>query len=318
MEAQHAAAVGLGPCKALTPKLEVATMIEVRRLGPQIGAEINGVDVRTLDDTTFSVIYRAWLDYNVVAVRGQQLQIAEFLAYSRRFGLIEPHPSKSTRHPECPEVTLLGANKFGPDGKLDMAIYKRGAEGWHTDGSYNEKPFKATQLYALAIPSRGGDTLFASTYASYDALPERLKKRLEGLRGAYVYGGRRKRTALLNEEDRNQKPVFHPLIRTHAETGRKVLYFDPNKILYIDGLAEAESDALITELKGYMIQPDAEYRHKWRKGDVVIWDNRCSYHKAAGDYPPEEDRIHWRVSICENTAMHRSIDRRETSASSRV
>jgi taurine dioxygenase len=274
-------------------------MIEVRRLGPQIGAEINGVDVRTLDDATYNVIYRAWLDYNVVAVRGQNLEIDDFLEYSRRFGLIEPHPSKSTRHPDCPEVTLLGTNKFGADGKLDMAIYKRGAEGWHTDGSYNEKPFKATQLYALAIPSRGGDTLFASTYAAYDALPEGLKQRLQNLKGAYVYGGRGKRTSLLNEEDRNRRPVFHPLIRTHPETGRKVLYFDLNKILYIDGLEEAESDALIAELKGYMVQPDAEYRHKWRKGDIVIWDNRCSYHKAAGDYPPEEDRVHWRVSISE-------------------
>ena len=91
--------------------------------------------------------------------------------------------------------------------------------------------------------------------------------------------------------------VFHPIIRTHPETGRKSLYFDPGKIVDIVGCDRAESDALIAELKGYMIQPDAEYRHKWRKGDIVIWDNRCSYHKAAGDNPPEEDRIHWRVSI---------------------
>jgi taurine dioxygenase len=180
-----------------------------------------------------------------------------------------------------------------------MAIYKRGAEGWHTDGSYNENPFKATQLYAIAVPSRGGDTHFASTYAAYDALPERLRDRIAGLRGAYVYGGRKKRQTLLDEEDRDWKPAFHPLIRTHPETGRKALYFDLNKLLYIEGLPEAESDALIEELKGYRVQPGAEYRHQWRKGDIVIWDNRCSYHKAAGDYPPEEDRIHWRVSICE-------------------
>ena len=181
-----------------------------------------------------------------------------------------------------------------------MAIYKRGAEGWHTDGSYNPDPFKATQLYAIAIPSRGGDTSFASTYAAYDALPDRLRHRIEGLRGAYIYGGRKKRHSLLDEEDRDKNPVFHPLVRTHRETGRKVLYFDPNKLLYIEGLPESESDALIAELKGYMAaQPDAQYRHKWVKGDIVIWDNRCSYHKAAGDYPPEEERIHWRVSICE-------------------
>ena len=274
-------------------------MIEVRRLGPTIGAEVTGVDVKALDDAAFSVIYRAWLDYNVICVRAQNLGIDDYLAYSRRFGVVEPHPSKSTRHPDCPYVTLLGANKFGPDGKLDMAIYKRGAEGYHTDGSYNEQPFKATQLYAIAIPSRGGDTLFASTYAAYDALPDRLKDRIEGLKGAYVYGGRAKRQALLNEEDRDWKPAFHPLVRTHPETGRKALYFDVNKLLYIEGLPEAGSDALIDELRGYMVQPGAEYRHRWRKGDIVIWDNRCSYHMAAGDYPPEEERIHWRVSICE-------------------
>jgi taurine dioxygenase len=277
-------------------------MLEIRRLGPQIGAEVTGVDVKTMDDATFERIYRAWLDCNVLVVRDQHLGIDEYLRYSRRFGEIERHPARSTAHPDCPEILVLGVNKFDADGKLNMAIYRRGAEGWHTDGSYNEVPFKATQLYALAIPSRGGDTFFASTYASFDALPERLKRRLETLRGAYVYGGRRKANSLLDPEDRNAKPVFHPFIRRHPETGRRALYFDVNKLLYVEGLDERDSDALIEELKGYMIQPGAEYRHQWRKGDIVIWDNRCSYHKAAGDYPPEEDRIHWRVSIAERSA----------------
>jgi taurine dioxygenase len=285
-------------------------MIQVRRLGPQIGAEILGVDVKTLDDATFATIYRAWLDYNVIVVPGQALAIDDFLRYSRRFGDVHPHPSKMTRHPDYPEITVLGVNKFGADGQLDMAIYRRGAEGWHTDGAYDEEPFKATQLYALAVPSTGGDTFFASMYAAYEGLPSRLRQRLDGRNGVFTYGGRRKATALLNEEDRNWTPVFHPIIRTHPETGRKGLYFDPGKILRIEGLDEHESDAIIDELTGCMIQPDAEYRHKWRKGDVVIWDNRCSYHKAAGDYPPEEDRIHWRVSIKERAGGARSVAQR--------
>jgi taurine dioxygenase len=152
------------------------------------------------------------------------------------------------------------------------------------------------------VPSRGGNTMFASMYAAYDALPQRLKDRLEGRLGAFTYGGRRKKTGLLNPEDRDWTPVFHPIIRTHPETKRRALYFDPGKILRIEGLEEAESDTLIDELKGYMIQPGGEYHHKWRKGDIVIWDNRCSYHRAAGDYPPEEDRIHWRVSIKESSS----------------
>jgi len=277
--------------------------MKIRRLGPQIGAEIEDVDVKALDDGGFVAIYRAWLDANVVVIPGQQLEIDDFLQYSRRFGVIHPHPSKMTRHPEYPEITMLGVNKFAPDGQLNMAIYRRGAEGWHTDGAYDQEPFKATQLYAVAVPSRGGDTLFASMYAAYDALSGDLRRRLEGRLGAFTYGGRRKATALLNEEDRDWKPVFHPIIRTHPETGRKALYFDPGKILRIEGFGESESNALIEELKGYMIQPDGQYRHRWRKGDVVIWDNRCSYHKAAGDYPPEEDRIHWRVSINEYRAV---------------
>jgi len=274
-------------------------MMEVRRLGQQIGAEIAGVDVKRLDDAGFVTIYRAWLDYNVVVVPGQELEIEDFLRYSRRFGIVRPHPSKMTRHPDYPEITMLGINKFGPDGALDMAIYRRGAEDWHTDGAYDEEPFKATQLYALAIPSRGGDTLFASMYAAYEALPARLKERLDGRKGAFTYGGRRQATALLNEEDRAWTPVMHPIIRTHPETGRKGLYFDPGKILRIDGLEQEESDALIDELTERMIRPEGQYRHRWKKGDIVIWDNRCSYHKAAADYPPEEDRIHWRVSIKE-------------------
>jgi taurine dioxygenase len=280
-------------------------MMQIRRMGRQIGVEVTGVDVRTLGDAGFAAIYRAWLDRNVMVVRDQELSIDEFLRYSRRFGIVVPHPSKSTRHPDVPEITLLGINKFDPNGKLNEAICRRGAEGWHTDGAYDADPFKATQLYALAIPSTGGDTLFASAYAAYDALPERLKQSLDGRMGAFTYGGRKKKQELLNEEDRDWKPVFHPIVRSHPETSRNALYFDPGKIQSIAGFTAQESNSLIDELTSYMIQPDAEYRHKWRAGDIVIWDNRCSYHRAAGDYPPHENRIHWRVSIKEFGA-HRS------------
>jgi taurine dioxygenase len=274
-------------------------MVEIRQRGPQIGVEVSGVDLRTIDEAGFAPIYQAWLDHNVLVVKDQDLTLQEFLAYSRRFGIVSPHPSKSTRHPDLPEITLLGVNKFNADGSLNKAIYRRGAEGWHTDGAYDDIPFKATQLYALAIPDTGGDTLFASGYAAYDAMPDRLKQKLEGVNGAFTYGGRSKSQALLNPEDRDRAPAIHPIIRTHNETGRKSLYFDPGKIMSILGVEEAESDDLIDELKTLMIQPDGEYRHKWQVGDVVIWDNRCSYHRAAGDYPPEQDRIHWRTSIKE-------------------
>lgn len=281
-------------------------MLQIRPAGPNIGGEITGVDVKTLDDEGFAPIYEAWLKYGVTVVRDQELEIEDFLRYSRRFGLIVPHPSKSTRHPDYPEITMLGIDKFDSDGKLIQAIYRRGAEGFHTDGAYDAVPFKATQLYALAVPSTGGNTHFASMYMAYDALPEWLKTQLEGLSGAYIYSSRKVSRSLLNEEDRDWTPVFHPLIRVHSETGRTSLYFDPGKIVYIEGLEKQQSDDLIAELAERMIQPDAGYSHNWRVGDIVIWDNRCLVHKAAGDYPPEEDRIHWRVSIKEPVAGSRA------------
>lgn len=271
--------------------------MQINRLGEQIGAEILDLDVKNLKQQDFAKIYQTWLDCNVIALRDQDLEIEDFLAYSERFGRIHSHPSKSTRHPDYPQVTLLGVNKFAADGKLIQAIYARGGDGWHTDGAYDDEPFKATQLYALAIPSEGGDTLFASMYAACDALPAALKEKLQGKRGAFRYGGRSGQNVLLNPEDRDDPAAMHCLIRRHEETGRDALYFDPGKIMSIEGLDESESNDVIDELTELMIQPGAEYRHEWRTGDIVIWDNRCSYHMAAGDYPPEQDRIHWRVSI---------------------
>lgn len=280
-------------------------MLRIRTLNPYTACEVTGVDVKALDDAGFAPIYDAWLKHGVLVVRDQELEIADFLRYSRRFGHVVPHPSKSTRHPEVPEITVMGINKFDAEGKLIDAVYRRGAAGYHTDGAYDEVPFKATQLYGLAVPSRGGNTHFSSMYPAYDALPQRLKTLLEGRRGAFSYGGRRKANELLNAEDREHPPAFHPLLKVHPETGLTSLYFDPGKINYIEGLERQQSDAIIDELTERMIVPEAEYSHEWRVGDVVIWDNRCMVHKAAGDYPPEEDRIHWRTSIKDSLAGSR-------------
>ena len=121
-------------------------MIDIRPLGKQIGAEINGVDVKSIDDATFAKIYRAWLESNVIVVRDQALNIEDFLAYSRRFGKLHSHHMKVTNHSQYPELTVLGVNKFNPDGELNLRIYSRGAKGFHTDGAYDRQPFKATQL----------------------------------------------------------------------------------------------------------------------------------------------------------------------------
>jgi taurine dioxygenase len=266
---------------------------------PHIGALVTGVDVTKLDEADWQKLYRTWLDRSVLVVRDQELNIDQFLKYSSRFGAVKPHRVHKTRHPEHPELTVMGINTKLADGKVNTSVYKRGAD-WHTDGPWDDQICKATQLYGLAIPSYGGDTLFANAYLAYERLPEELKKRIDGLRVEFAYGGRaRQGIDLLEPEDRERPPAVHSLVRVHPETGRKSLYINPVHYWRIVGMSQEDSDALAEELFSHVIQPDGQYRHQWKVGDIVIWDNRCSLHSATGGYPIEEKRIHWRVTIME-------------------
>lgn len=272
-------------------------MLEIVPQNPHIGAIVTGVDVNAMSADEFGQIYQAWLDHGVICVRGQHLDMPGFLDYCRRFGRVKPHLVKRTRHPEYPDITVMGINKRKPDGSLDKSILTRGV-GWHTDLPWDQEICKATQLYAVATPSRGGDTLFASMCVAWDRLPTALKERVASLKAEFVYGGRKKpHDDFLTDDDRAMVPAIHPVMRAHEETGRTSLYLNPFHILRLAGLPDSESDALIDELAPHLVHDDAVYRHKWQSGDIVIWDNRCCLHSATGDYPPEEDRIHWRVTI---------------------
>ena len=274
-------------------------MLKLEQASPDVGVIATGVDVARMTDGEWAALYKAWLDHSLLVVRGQKLDVDQFLAYGRRFGRVKPHRVLRTRHPQHPELTVMGTDTKKADGSTNASIYNRGVS-WHTDGPWDEEICKATQLYGLEIPSYGGDTLFANMYAACDALPETLKERLAGLKAEYVYGGRdRKGLDLLEPEDQARPPTRYPLIRTHSETGRKSLYFNPFHILRIAGLPQAESDELIGELTSRMVRPGGEYRHKWQVGDLVTWDNRCTIHSATGGYPIEERRIHWRCTIME-------------------
>jgi taurine dioxygenase len=276
--------------------------MKIERPVPGIGAIATDVDVRVLSEADWNALHRAWLDGIVLVVRGQTLDIEQFLAYSRRFGRLKPHRVKRTRHAEFPELTVMGIGTRKADGQVDKTIYDRGG-GWHTDSPWDTEICKATQLYAIAIPSQGGDTLFASMYEAYETLPESLKKRIAGLKAEHLYGGRGRRgNDLLDPEDRNRPPAVHPIVRVHEETGRTSLYANPYHIVRIQGLSDGESEALIADLTAHMIETKAQYRHKWQVGDIVIWDNRCALHSATGGYPIEEKRIHWRVTIMQDAA----------------
>lgn len=281
-------------------------MIEVRPIAPRIGAEIRGADVRKLDEASFGVIYQAFLNHVLLLIRGQQLEIPDFLAFASRFGELKPHIAKRSHHPLHPELMVMdnrvadiksGGEPQGTSAK--PVLVKRGA-AWHSDLMYEYVTAKATQLYALTVPSSGGDTLFANSYAAYETLPDSLKKRIEGLCGSYCYGGRTKRSQeMLEEADRQRANAVHPLVRVHPETGRKILFFNDGHICHIEGLNPADSDALILELKAHTETTDGDYRHTWQAGDVLIWDNRCSIHSATGNYPPDERRTMWRTTVME-------------------
>lgn len=272
--------------------------MRIEKAVPHVGALVTGIDVKTMSEPEWRKLYQTWLDTGVLIVRGQELTKADFIAYSRRFGRVKPHRVKATRDPAFPEITLMGVTS-GANAKHDKLVLNRG-QGWHTDSPWDTEICKGTQLYGLEIPSYGGDTLFASMYAAYDALPSRLKQRIEPLKVAFGYGGRA-RTGIerLEPEDQARPPAIWDMVRVHPETKRQSLYINPTHVIRIEGLSEAEGDTLLAELYWYMLQPNAEYRHKWHAGDIVIWDNRCTVHSAAGGNPTDQRRVHWRTTIME-------------------
>ena len=280
-------------------------MVDVRKLTPHIGAEVTGVDIRNLDEATFAVLYRAFLDNIILVIRGDKnLSMEEYLEYGRRWGPLKPHLVKKQRHPVYPELMMMdnGIGKPGDvtPGTSPEALRKRGV-GFHTDLTYEASPAKATHMYSKAVTSSGGDTLFASGYAAYDTLPDSLKQRIEGVAASYTYVGRRTGNIfeIINKEDHDMPPAIHPFVRVHPETGRKALYFDPLKLVEVIGMERAAGDDLVAELRERYVHPDAQYRHKWQVEDFVMWDNRCAVHSATGDYPQGERRAFWRLTIME-------------------
>ena len=251
--------------------------------GAALGAEIRGIDLRTLDEASFSRIARAWLDHSVILIRDQTLDDAELVAFSRRFGELDWAPIQETGRrfvegmPEIYVVSNVIVNGQ-PIGSLGA-----GEAVWHTDMSYLELPPKASILYALEVPPSGGNTSFCSMYAIYDALPQRLKQRIGNLKikhdGTYNSGGYIRQGVTPTDDPRSSPGAVHPLVCVHPETGRRMLYLGRRRNAYIFGLELAESEALLDELWSYVPRPDFSWEHAWRVGDLVLWDNRCTMHR---------------------------------------
>lgn len=248
-----------------------------------LGAEVRAGDLRHIGDREFEAIHRAWLDHLVVLFRGQQLSDEDLIAFSRRFGELDWAPVQETGrrfvegHPEIYVVSNVVVNGV-PIGSLGA-----GEAVWHTDMSYLKDPPKASMLYALEIPESGGNTYFCSMYEAYNALPDHLKRRIAGLQlkhdATYNSGGFVRQGVTAVDDPVRSSGVYHPLVCTHPETGRRMLYLGRRRNAYINGLPLAESEALLDELWSHATREDNSWHNVWRPGDLVLWDNRCTMHR---------------------------------------
>jgi taurine dioxygenase len=264
-----------------------ATSMTVKRINGALGAEIGGVDLaKPLDDATAQAIRRALAEHLVIVFRGQDVKPAEQIAFTRLFGEVEPHPLyKSARIEGFPEILVI-EHKAGQffNGRNDI---------WHADVTFSEAPPLGSVLHCKAIEEGFGDTLFANVQRAYERLSPGLKRMLDGMRALH--------SASLLQQRNNQDTynvaikevapaVSHPVVRTDPTTGRKGLFVNPTFTERFADMTDAESKPLLDYLYGFVTQPEHIYRHRWRVGDVVMFENRCVWHYVSVDYPPDMHR----------------------------
>lgn len=283
----------------------VGTEIGIRRVEAPVGAEIVGVDLsKELDEPTFNRIRDAYYQHSVIVFRDQHLTPPQQIAFSRRFGALEIHVLKQYLLPDHPEILVI-SNIIENGKPIGLADAGRVAV-WHTDTSYMKAPSAGSALYALEVPRNDagevvGDTLFASTFLAFDALSAEMKGRLTGLKAVHHMTKGYDRDAdapptriKYDDSQRNQIPdQAHPIIRTHPVTGRKCIYINKLCVTDIVGMAESESAPLLEEIYAQCTRPEYIYRHKWRVGDLLMWDNCSLQHLAVQDYAlPQRRRMH--------------------------
>ena len=251
--------------------------------GAALAAEVRGVDLRNVTDQDFATIHRLWIEHLVLLFRGQTLDDDQLIAFSRQFGELDWAPVQETgrRFVEGrPELYVISnvVENGEPIGSLGA-----GEAVWHTDMSYIEQPPKASILYALEVPPSGGDTGFVNMYLGYEAMPPALKRRLEGLKikhdGTYNSGGYVRQGIEATDDPMRSSGMIHPLVCTHPESGRRVLYLGRRRNAYIVGLPLSESEALLDEIWSYAARDEYTWYNQWRVGDLVLWDNRCTMHR---------------------------------------
>jgi len=261
-----------------------------------LGAEISGVDIKEIDDSTFAEIKRAWLEHLVLFFRGQRITPAHQAAFARRFGELDTYPfiKPIPGHPEVIPIIKEPENRVNFGG------------GWHSDGSYMPIPPKATMLYAIDVPDRGGDTMFANMHAAWEALSPGMKALLDGIRGVFTAskvhgdGGYYAKADHPMEKIKDKETIDnrseHPIVRTHPETGRKALYVSQPHIERFKTMTAEETAPIIQYLVAHATKAEFITRFHWQAGSLVLWDNRSVQHYALNDYQGQRREMH-RITI---------------------
>ena len=260
------------------------------------GAEVRGINLADdIDPAARAELNRAFANQHVLVIRDQELTPERFKKAAQVFGELQPHDKKETHVPGHPDVYYVSNDQI-VNGKRIIP-----GESFHTDHSNHPAPPKATTLFAVSLPSSGGDTQYVNMHDAYDDLSAAMKRRIDGMRAVHVYLSKYspRSLGLLTEESRKALPPpgIHPLVRVHPDNGRKALYLNPVRIESIVGMEDSEVLDLIGELMAHATQKKYEYRHQWRHGDMVIWDNRSVMHQANPDYDMNERRYLYRLML---------------------
>jgi taurine dioxygenase len=283
---------------ALANEAAAAPALQFVPLTKHIGCEVRGVDLREpLAPAAASAVYRAWLDHAVLLFRGQDLSQEDLIRITGHFGEQAPLGRPAHTLPKgfsrlLPNIMMI--SNIRENGETIGAL-PDGEMMFHHDTIHRPEPHKATLLYSVEIPTYGGDTLFASGTAAYDTLDSAVKAKVEGRRAVNYY--------VYNSVVRNDKQAVdatsqatHPVVRTHDETKRKALYVNRLMSVKIEDMPEEESDRLLNLLFDHSEKPEFVYTHVWRKGDLIVWDNRCSSH-ARTDFPSDQRRLLLRTTV---------------------
>lgn len=282
---------------SVQPAVKSQVALDIQPLTGALGCEIFGVDLANLDESTFAAIHQAFLDYSVVVLRDQELTQEQFAAFGKRFGKLEDEPFIPNKA-DVPGVFLFQ----GAGGDTLSAQYL----GWHMDHTYQQNPSLGAMLYSIDVPSVGGDTAFASSYLSYASLSPAMQEFLEdktaihdvhhyGIESGHLSIATAKSLNMLAKMREKYPQVEHPLVCTHPETGRKMLYINQAWTVGIKQLHTFESRPIIAALNKHALQEKFQCRVRWRNNSLLIWDNRCVQHSPIVDYA--QHRKMWRLAM---------------------